>query len=160
MDSIIVFVAKYFFVITIGVVAVYWLMAPRVVKWRLGWQLLGGGLIALALSFLGSHLYFDTRPFVREHIKPLFAHAADNGFPSDHALLTSFIGFTMWFYSRRIAYFLLVVAVLVGTARVAAHIHSPIDIVGSFVFAATAAVLMHYLVRWWDRRSHGSKVKL
>lgn len=156
MNSIIVFVAKYFFVINVVVVAIYWLMMPRAVKWRLGCQLLVGGLIALALATIGGHLYYDTRPFVREHVKPLFAHAPDNGFPSDHALLTSFIGFTMLAYSRKIGYSLLFVAVLVGAARVAAHVHSPIDIAGSFVFAAIAAVLMQFLVRWWNTRPKGS----
>ena len=77
-------------------VAVYWLRATRPVKFTLAWQLVVGGLIALGLARLGGHFYYDTRPFVRDHVKPLFAHAPDNGFPSDHALLTSFLAFSFW----------------------------------------------------------------
>ncbi len=107
-----------------------------------------GGLIALGLARLGGHFYYDTRPFVREHIKPLFAHAPDNGFPSDHALLTSFLGFTLWRYSKAVGALLLANAVLVSWARVAAHVHSPIDIVGSFVFALVGTLV----AAWIDQR--------
>ncbi len=131
-------------------------MAVAVVWWRLDnhakavytWQLVLGGLIALALARIGGHLYYDTRPFVREHIAPLFAHAPDNGFPSDHALLTSFLAFVTFRYAKSVAAALTVNAVLVSWARVAAHVHSPIDIVGSFVFSGLAALF----VDWLDRR--------
>ncbi len=128
--------------------AVYWLLAPRVTKFPLAWQLVVGGLIALGLARLGGHFYYDTRPFVREHIKPLFAHAPDNGFPSDHALLTSFLGFTLWRYSKLLGSLLLANAVLVSWARVAAHVHSPIDIVGSFIFSLVGTLV----VVWIDQR--------
>lgn len=133
-------------------VAVYWLRASRPVKFTLAWQLILGGLIALGLARLGGHFYYDTRPFVRDHVKPLFAHAPDNGFPSDHALLTSFLAFSFWRYSKPFSVALLVNALLVSAARVAAHVHSPIDIVGSFVFALIGA----WVVVLIDRRlEHG-----
>ena len=111
-------------------------------KVTLAWQLILGGLIALALARLGGHFYYDTRPFVRDHVKPLFAHAPDNGFPSDHALLTSFLAFSFWRYSKPVAAALFVNALLVSAARVAAHVHSPIDIVGSFIFALIGALVV------------------
>ena len=153
MNSLIVFVAKYFFVISVVTVALYWIKAKRQVKIDLGWQLVLGGVLAVLLAMLGGHLYYDPRPFVSHHMKPLIPHAPDNGFPSDHTLLTSFLGFVMLKYSRGLGLFLLVVAVLVGAARVAAHIHSPIDIVGSFVFAAIAVFVTQVLVgRWREGR--------
>ncbi len=85
---------------------------------------------------------------MREHIAPLFAHAPDNGFPSDHALLTSFLAFVTFRYAKPVAAALTVNALLVSWARVAAHVHSPIDIVGSFVFSGLAALF----VDWLDRR--------
>ena len=124
-------------------------MAPR--QPRQGRLHLAGdsrGPIALALVRIGGHLYYDTRPFVREHVAPLFAHAPDNGFPSDHALLTSFLAFVSFRYTKPVAAALTVNALLVSWARVAAKVHSPIDIVGSFVFSL-AVVLF---VDWLDRR--------
>lgn len=156
MNSLIVFVAKYFFAISVVTVALYWIKAKRQVKLDLGWQLVLGGILAVLLAKLGAHLYYDPRPFVSHHTKPLIPHAPDNGFPSDHALLTSFLGFVMLKYSRGLGLFLLLIAVLVGAARVAAHIHSPIDIVGSFVFAALAVFVTQVLVgRWREGRRAG-----
>ncbi|MHB1209806.1 MAG: phosphatase PAP2 family protein [Acidimicrobiales bacterium] len=152
MDSLIVFVAKYFLYISIVIVGVYWLRASTNDKFSLAWKLVGGGILALAMARVGAHFYYDTRPFVAHHIKPLFPHAADNGFPSDHALLASFLGFSMIAYSRRVATALLANAVLVGWARVAAHVHSPIDIIGSFVFAGVSVALIVWIDQLVSKR--------
>jgi undecaprenyl-diphosphatase len=153
VDSLIVFIAKYFLYLSVAIVGVYWLRASTNDKFSLAWKLVAGGILALAMARVSAHFYYDTRPFVAHHIKPLFAHAADNGFPSDHALLTSFLGFSLLAYSRRIAAALLVIAVLVGWARVAAHVHSPIDIIGSFVFAAASAAIIVWIDRIVARRA-------
>ena len=154
VDSVIVFVAKYFLYLSVAIVGIHWLIASKRDKIDLMAHYLVGGLIALVLAKIGAHFFYDTRPFVSQHIKPLMPHAADNGFPSDHALLSSFLGFTMLAYSRRLGYGLLALAVLIGAARVAAHIHSPIDIVGSFVFAALATLLARFIVgRFLPERS-------
>ena len=81
------------------------------------------------------------------------SHAADNGFPSDHALLTAFLGFTMLLYSKRVGIFLLVIALIVSWARVAAHIHNPRDIVGSFVIAAVSVVIVRASAKFWGPRN-------
>lgn len=139
MNSTIVFVAKYFLFASLGVTGIFWLRCGRDTRVDLLIRGVLGGLLALALARLAGHLYYDPRPFVTQHVTPLFPHAADNGFPSDHALLTSFLGFTVLAYSKKVGGLLLLIAVAVGAARVAAHVHSPIDIVGSFVFSAIAA---------------------
>ncbi|NNN09335.1 MAG: phosphatase PAP2 family protein [Acidimicrobiaceae bacterium] len=158
MDSVIVFVAMYVLYVSVIVTAWFWWRCSRTTQIELFVRLIIGGLLALLLATIGGHLYYDPRPFVTEHITPLFAHAPDNGFPSDHALLTSFLGFSVLPYSKKVGAVLLAIAVAVGAARVAAHVHSPIDIVGSFVFSAAAAltvqrVMMTTRVRtWWERR--------
>jgi len=156
VNSVIVFVAKYFLYVSVAIVGIYWLRANTNDKFSLAWKLVAGGILALAMARVSAHFYYDTRPFVAEHVKPLFAHAPDNGFPSDHALLTSFLGFTMLAYSRRTAAGLLLIAVLVGAARVAAHVHSPIDIIGSFVFAGVSAAIIVALDRVIARRGANS----
>lgn len=152
MDSIIRFVGRYFFLISVVVVALYWLRAKVSVKISLAWHVIAGGVLAVVLAVIAGHLYYDPRPFVTHHLVPLIAHAADNGFPSDHALLTAFLAFTMLLYSRSTGIFLLVIALLVSWARVAAHIHNPRDIVGSFVIALVAVVVVHVISRMWESR--------
>lgn len=152
MDSIIRFVGRYFFLISVIVVALYWLRAKVSVKISLAWSLIAGGVLALVLDLIAGHLYYDPRPFVTHHLVPLIAHAPDNGFPSDHALLTAFLAFTMLLYSVRTGIFLIVVALIVSWARVAAHLHNPRDIVGSFVIAAVAVVVVQVIARLWQGR--------
>jgi undecaprenyl-diphosphatase len=146
VNSAIVFVAKYFLYLSFLVTAWFWLKSLRDTKIELGARLIVGGILALALSALASHLYYDPRPFVTQHITPLFAHPADNGFPSDHALFTSFLGFTVLFYSKRVGSFLLAIAIAVGAARVAAHVHHPQDIIGSFVISAMSVIAIRWLI--------------
>jgi len=42
---------------------------------------------------------------------------------------------------------LLMIAVAVSAARVAAHVHHPIDVLGSFVFSGVAAIIAARLSR-------------
>jgi len=130
VNPLIIFVAKYLLFVSIASVGIYWLATSKRDKISLGLRLIVGGVLALILARIGAHFFYDTRPFARDHIKPLIPHASDNGFP-------------MLAYSRSFGFILLAMATLIGGARVAAHIHSPIDIVGSFVFAGIAAILTH-----------------
>ena len=147
MNSLIVFVAKYFLYLSVLLVAIYWIRSTTSTKIEMGFRLVVGGLIALALARASAQLYYSTRPFVSDHVTPLFAHAPDNGFPSDHALLASFLGFTVLGYSRRAGVILLINAVLIGAARVGAHVHHPIDILGSFVFSGLAVLATAMIAR-------------
>ncbi len=153
MHSTIIFVGKYFIFFSILVTGLFWLRLSMKEKLDLGLRLIIGGLLAEVLAVIAGHLYYDTRPFVTEHVTPLIAHAADNGFPSDHALLASFLGFTVLRFSKRTGTALLVIAVLIGWARVAAHIHHPLDIVGSFVIAAVSTLLVSLGAYMW-KESH------
>jgi undecaprenyl-diphosphatase len=149
MHWLIKLVGDYFFLVSLAVLVVYWLRVSRKEKVSIVWQLLFGGILAPIFSTIASHLYYDTRPFVTEHIAPIIAHAADNGFPSDHTLLTAFIGFTIYLHSRVVGSVLLLISPLVGVARVAAHIHHPIDIVASFVIAALSVAIVQLISRRW-----------
>jgi len=147
VNALIVFIAKYFLFLSVLLVALYWLRSTTSTKIQLGFRLVVGGLIALALARISAQLYYSTRPFVTSHVTPLFAHAADNGFPSDHALLASFLGFALWSYSRNLGVILLINAVLIGAARVAAHVHHPFDILGSLLFSAVAVVVITWIAK-------------
>ncbi len=152
MDSVISFIAQYGVFISVVIAVAVWLRLGRRQKWEFAIMAVLGGALALALLRLGSALYFDTRPFVTEHIAPLFPHPADNGFPSDHTLLAMFIAICTLFYSRTWGFVLMALAVAIGAARVAAHVHHPIDILGAIAFAVAAALLAHAAARWLARR--------
>lgn len=135
MNELLIFTAKYLYLI-VGIIAfIYWLTVSKQEKIRL----IVFGVVAVIVTFVlvkvGAALYYDPRPFVTHNVVPIYPHSPDNGFPSDHTVLTAFIAFTIFSSSKRLGVFLLVLSALIGLSRVVGHIHSPIDIVGSFVFA-------------------------
>lgn len=145
MNTVIIFCAKYL-VFIVGLVAVgYWLTLPK--KQKLTVAIFG--VITLAVAFIlakiGGAVFYDARPFVLDHVTALFKYTADNGFPSDHTLLAASIGLAIFMASKKWGAGLLAAAVIIGTSRVLAHVHHPIDIVGSLIFVAIGGMLAYYL---------------
>lgn len=146
MDSIIVFLAKYliFFIVLLALYAVYAEKNRR----EIILAFLIAGFTALLLSGIAGALYYSPRPFVAHNVQPLFAHGPDNGFPSEHTVLAMTLTAVIYFYRRRLAAAALVMALLVGSARVWAHVHSWIDIAGGVVIGAAAGIAGVYLSRY------------
>lgn len=136
MHDLLLFTAKYLY-LGVGLIALaYWIKVSKQEKIRLVVFGAVAAVVTLLLVKVGAALFYDPRPFVAQHITPLYPHGADNGFPSDHTVLTAFIALTIFSSSRRIGALLLCLSVLIGLSRVTGHIHSPIDILGSLLFAA------------------------
>lgn len=150
MNAIIVFCAQYLFILVIllEILAVIRLGKGVDSKVKFLVAIILAGVIAFILSRISSQLYYDPRPFVREHVKPLFPHAPDNGFPSDHALLTGTLTAIAYFYNRKYANLMLIPTLIIGVARVLAKVHSPLDIGGGWVFGIIGSFAAYYLVRW------------
>jgi membrane-associated phospholipid phosphatase len=147
MDGLITFVAKYFILIPLFVTVYVFINLKAKKRQEMLVMLFCAGVLSLILAKIGAHLYNDPRPYIKDGSVPLFAHSNDpNGFPSDHTLLASFLGFVALSYSRKIGIALLIVAALVGWARVAAHVHHLADIVGSFIFTGLAYLIIKALL--------------
>jgi undecaprenyl-diphosphatase len=84
------------------------------------------------------------------HFTPLITHAADNGFPSDHTLLVAALAMTLWFYDKRLSWWVWLVAILVGLARVVSGVHYLTDIIGSIVIVLIVGVAYHFFRRKYD----------
>jgi undecaprenyl-diphosphatase len=147
MDSLIIFGAKYLFIFVVVLALAAWLQA----NWKIKKQMLLAGVLAglMAAIFdkIFSHLYYDPRPFVTHQLQPLVAHAADNGFPSEHTLFSIALATVIFFYRPRIGIAAGVIALIVGVSRVAAHVHSPIDILAGVILGIASGYLGYYLAR-------------
>lgn len=160
MDSIIIFCAKYLLVFVVVGLGIVWLRLPNKLKLQMILATILAGLVAFVLSRIADKLYYDPRPFVSLHVKPLVAHAPDNGFPSDHALFTMTLTALAYFYSKKIAYAMLALTVLVGIARVLAKVHSPVDIAAGWVIGIIGVVVGYYLVNWfWQKKFSQQKTE-
>lgn len=138
MEFIIIFCAEYLFLVNVAILLFYfihlWLQQKATFLSRFKLIAVTFPLIFLASRIAGYYIY-DPRPFVLQHIHSLITHAADNGFPSDHMLLTTAIASAVFAYNRKLGVLLFVSALIVGVARVLALVHQPIDIIGSILIA-------------------------
>ncbi len=82
------------------------------------------------------------RPFEKLGLEPGAAYLNNPGFPSDHALFAVFLTLAVWFAirDRRLIIIMAVLTVVMSIARVLALVHTPLDIIGGFVFAFMGAL--------------------
>jgi len=145
MNSLIIFGAKYLVYLIIAVAGIYFLIQPRDRQKQLALF----GLFSLPLTYLiakiADWLYYNPRPFISEHITPLFTHSADNGFPSDHTLISAALAVVIFTHNKKLGTILMILAILVGVSRVAAGVHHLIDIVASLLIAIIVGAVVYNL---------------
>jgi undecaprenyl-diphosphatase len=122
--------------------------------------------LALAIGKLISEAVDRARPFVVDsHGVHLFsAHAADAGFPSDHATAAFAIATAIVLRKRSWGIFALLAATVLSVGRVALGVHYPSDVLAGAALGAAAALalwaspirarvdaLSDLLGRAWDR---------
>lgn len=146
LNSFAVFVAQYFYLLVLLIAAIYFFTRRKQVM--KGMAICGVIIAPLAfiISRISSHFYYDPRPFVVGHFVPLFAHAADNGFPSDHVLLTGAVAAIVWFYNKKLSIVLWALALLIGWGRVYAGVHHWTDIIGSIAIVLVSAAVYYFVV--------------
>jgi undecaprenyl-diphosphatase len=102
--------------------------------------------LALAVGKVISELVDRARPFVQDpHGVHLFSgHAADPGFPSDHATGAFAVAMAIWLRSRRWGTVALLAAALLSVGRVAIGVHFPSDVVAGAALGCAAALLLYW----------------
>src|SRR5579875_725177 len=123
VDTVIKYVAEYLLFVMAGGFVVYWLAGENLAgKARLGVAAVVGLILTLVFIVVAGKLHSDPRPFVQNPaLHPLFPHARDNGFPSDHSAAAGLIAALVLWRSRAWGVVFAVAAVCVAAARVAAH---------------------------------------
>jgi undecaprenyl-diphosphatase len=145
MNTLISLTAQYLFLLVpLGMVIVWWRLPSDERPWFL-LQALLTGVFAMLLARVGGHFISSPRPFVSGNFTPMIHSSTDNGFPSDHTLLCATMSMLVFLKNRRFAIALLGVSLLVGIARIAAWVHSPVDVAGAFGIALVATALSHLL---------------
>jgi undecaprenyl-diphosphatase len=129
--------------------------------------LVGGAdaAVAFAVGLVLEHVLGRPRPFVALGFTPLFPHAADSSFPSDHTLVAvALVGPLLW-RAPRVGVWLGLWAALIGVARICAGVHYPTDVLGSIALAfvvdavvwlAFRPVLDRFMPPRWGARVLGS----
>ena len=149
MSTIVVDVAQYLLYGLALVAGLVWLTLDRPGKVRLAAAALLGLALVGAGIWVAAALHADPRPFVHDPASaPLFPHPADNGFPSDHSAAAGLLTVLVFRYRRWIGVLVGAGAVLVGVARVAAHVHHAQDVVAGLAIGALAGLVAIVVVGW------------
>lgn len=107
-------------------------------------------LVALALGFICTTLYFHPRPFMVPLGHTWIYHVPDNSFPSDHATLFFSAGMSLLFARAwKTGSLVLFVSLFVAWSRVFLGIHFPLDMVGAAIMAVLACILVRPLWKLW-----------
>ncbi len=107
-------------------------------------RILMAGLTAYLIAKLIGSIYQPAleRPFEILGVAPGASYLNNPGFPSDHALFTTFLTLAVWFETRnkRVAAVLATLTLLVCGGRVLALVHTPLDVMGGLVIATIGAL--------------------
>lgn len=147
MENVIKFSAQYLYIIVVLIGLVAFFTSPMEIKKK--YFILS--FLTLPLSFITgvvtNRLIKDPRPFIVNHIQPLIHASTDNGFPSDHTLLTMTIASIIFVYHKKTGIFLGLLSFCVGLARVLANVHHPLDIAGSIIISILATFVSLFSLR-------------
>ena len=118
---------------------------PRLRSWRRAAVAAGlSAALGLAAGALISGLVDRARPFVADPggVHLFASHAADAGFPSDHATAAFAIAVAIYLRKRRWGIVALLAACLLSVGRVAAGLHYPSDVLAGAALGAAAAICL------------------
>jgi len=91
-------------------------------------------------------LILSPRPFILfENVKPLFFHGGFDSFPSGHAMFFSALALSLYFIHKRIGLLYILVALIIGLARVASGVHFPIDILFGYILGLIIAFIFKHI---------------
>lgn len=105
--------------------------------------LLAGITTYLFAKLLGSvYQPAEMRPFEVLGVSAGASYLNNPGFPSDHALFTTFLTLAVWFETRRkdVTIILGGLTLLMCAGRVLALVHTPLDILGGILVACLGAL--------------------
>lgn len=151
MSSLIAFIAQWLLIVPAALVAASILLRKR---WKADLvEAALSGIATTALVKIAGAAFFEQRPFIVEHLRPLVAHGADNAFPSDHLAACGLAFAYLWPRSRPLALTTLVLAALIAAARVLAHLHWPADVAAGFALGGLATIAVRALLSFKSRRA-------
>lgn len=141
LSSFAIFGANYLHLLIIIIAVIQYFLISKTKRQQLTML----AIIALPIMFivlkLIALLYYDPRPFVVGHFTPLIPHNPDNGFPSDHAILTGAISALIFTVNKKTGIVLWILTFLVAFSRVYVGVHHTIDVVASMAIAITVTYL-------------------
>ncbi len=144
LDAFMIFSAQYI-VYIIPIFLIYLWFGKREDK-KLSLYIFLSVLVALLVSMSISAVYYHPRPFAMGLGTTLIYHPPDSSFPSDHTTAMFAFALPFLFFKRyKWGTVFVVLASLVGYARVFCGVHFPLDIIGGFLVALLVSLIFYAL---------------
>jgi undecaprenyl-diphosphatase len=139
-DGLIIFFAKYFPFLVIVAAALFLFFYHK--RWREVVVAISSGAVAWFVAKFLKIIIHTPRPF--DAWPGVESLVAENGyaFPSGHATFMMALAVSIFFSHKKAGYIFMFFALIIGLARVAAGVHTPVDILGGFVLGFLIAYLL------------------
>jgi undecaprenyl-diphosphatase len=144
-DLIVMFAASFLIYFLFAGLIVLWFIDGKIKKEQVVHALFAC-LFAFLIAVLIKYLFPTLRPFVTDGRGiDVFIRPNDGSFPSEHTVIAFALAVTVFMHDRKIGWWFLAAALLIGVARVMANVHYPIDIVGGAFIGTIVAVVIEKL---------------
>lgn len=157
-DKIVVFFAQYFPYLVIFSAILFLLFHHEVFskkepfkalqkKWKEVFYVFFSVIAAWLVSIVLKIILKVPRPFVEfTNVLPLLK-PTDYSFPSGHSAFFMATAVAIFLCHKKVGYFFILSALLIGIARIIAGVHYPIDILGGYLFGSVISYLLLKLFR-------------
>ncbi len=142
-ETLITFLASFLIWIMFGGLLILWIFDGKV-KREQALHAFAAVLLAWVIAQMLKNLLPTTRPFLLNGGSPLTLTVhTDNSFPSGHSAVAFSLAITIWLHNKKLGFFYLAAAFLVGIGRVFANVHYLLDIVVGGLLGSLVAVIVN-----------------
>jgi undecaprenyl-diphosphatase len=160
-DLIVLFLATFFLWFLFLGLGVLWVIDGRIKKEQVIHALFAC-LFAWVIAYLIKEFFPTLRPYVLNgNDVGVLIPPTDGAFPSQHTVLAFAVAVTVFMHDRKVGWFFLFSALLIGGARVIANVHYPVDIIGGAFLGTIVAVMVEktHFAKLINAISSGKKKK-
>lgn len=141
-EAVITFLASFLIYILFLGLAVLWIIDGKIKKEQVIHAIAAVG-ISYLLSEVIKMLFPTIRPFIQNGTEVLtLTVPMDGAFPSSHTAAAFALGVTIFMHDKKYGWIYLLLAVVIGTARVLANVHYPADILGGALIGMLTAIVI------------------
>ena len=121
---------------------ILWVIDGKIKKEQVAHALFSS-FTAWLIAFSIKTLFPTVRPFLADGRNALtLTVPGDGAFPSEHAAIAFALSVTIFMHNKKVGWFYLISAIVIGVARVLANVHYPVDIVGGALLGTLVAVIV------------------
>jgi len=139
---LITFLASYLIFIMFAGTLVIWISDGKIKK-----EQIIHAFFAVIIAFLATQaikvIFPRNRPFLKNGEQPLtLTVPQDSAFPSSHTAIAFSLAVTFFLHSKKLGIVYLVLALLIGLARVVGNVHYPSDIIAGAIVGTVVAYMI------------------